>query len=118
MQFNRARRLSSASTTYQGASGMSVSANIASFAREYSTHRARDSRSIGDSFQRRIGSSTRAWKRRSCSSSETENQYFTSVIPDRTIMRSNDGQVRMNSPYSASVQKPITRSTPARLYQL
>ena len=33
-------------------------------------------------------------------------------------MRSNSGQLCMNSRYSRSVQKPITRSTPARLYQL
>ena len=38
MQLSRARRLSSVSTTYQGASGMSVCSNITSFAREYSTH--------------------------------------------------------------------------------
>ena len=77
MQLSRARRLSSASTTYHGASGMSVWTNISSFAREKSTQRARDSRSIGESFQRRIGSSSRERKRRSCSSSLTENQYFT-----------------------------------------
>ena len=34
MQFSRARFLSSASTTYHGASGMSVCTNISSFARE------------------------------------------------------------------------------------
>ena len=39
------------------------------------------------------------------------------MIPERTSMRSNSGQERMNSWYSSSVQKPITRSTPARLYQ-
>ena len=33
-------------------------------------------------------------------------------------MRSNSGQDRRNSRYSSSVQNPITRSTPARLYQL
>ena len=69
MQLRRARRLSSPSTTYHGASGMSVWTNISSFAREKSTQRARDSRSIGDSFQRRIGSSRRERNRRSCSSS-------------------------------------------------
>ena len=52
MQFSRARRLSSASTTYQGACLMSVWSNISSLAREYSTHFSRDSRSIGLSFQR------------------------------------------------------------------
>ena len=60
----------------------------------------------------------RAWNRRSCSSSLTENQYLTSMIPDRTSIRSNSGHERMNSSYSSSVQKPMTRSTPARLYQL
>ena len=40
------------------------------------------------------------------------------MIPERTSMRSNSGQARRNSSYSSSVQKPITRSTPARLYQL
>ena len=77
MQLSRAARLSSASTTYQGACLMSVCVNISSLAREYSTQRARDSRSMGLSFQRLVGSSMRAWNRRSCSSSLTENQYFT-----------------------------------------
>ncbi len=60
----------------------------------------------------------RAWKRRSCSSSLTENQYLIRMIPERTSMRSNSGQERRNSRYSSSVQNPITRSTSARLYQL
>ena len=37
---------------------------------------------------------------------------------DSTTSRSNSGQARRNSQYSSSVQKPITCSTPARLYQL
>ena len=45
MRLSRARRLSSVSTTYQGASGMSVCSNITSFAREYSTPRPRTGRS-------------------------------------------------------------------------
>ena len=40
-----------------------------------------------------------------------------SMMPERTSIRSNSGQERRNSAYSSSVQKPITRSTPARLYQ-
>ena len=40
------------------------------------------------------------------------------MIPERTSIRSNSGHERMNSWYCASVQKPMTRSTPARLYQL
>src|SRR6266516_336220 len=73
---------------------------------------------MGLSFQRLVGSLIRAWNRRSCSASLTENQYLMRMIPDRTSMRSNSGQERRNSWYSSSVQKPMTRSTPARLYQL
>ena len=51
-------------------------------------------------------------------SSVMENQYFTSVMPERTSIFSNSGTERKNSSYSSSEQKPITRSTPARLYQL
>src|SRR4028119_2392421 len=113
----RARFLTSASTTHHGASGMSVAANIASLAREKSTQRLRASRSIGLSFQRLVGSFSRDWNRFSCSVSLTENQYLTSVMPLRTSIRSNSGHEWRNSWYSSSVQKPITRSTPARLYQ-
>ena len=56
MQLSRARRLSSASTTYQGDCLVSVWWNISSLALEYSTHVSRDSRSIGLSFQRLVGS--------------------------------------------------------------
>src|SRR5919206_3792527 len=91
---------------------------MASFAFEYSTHRERDCKSIGLIFQRLVGSWMRFWKRRSCSSSLTENQYLIRMIPERTNILSNSGQDRMNSQYSSSVQNPITRSTPARLYQL
>jgi hypothetical protein len=77
MTLSRARFLTSASTTHHGASGMSVTANMSSLAREKSTHRLRASRSIGLSFQRLAGSFSRAWKRFSCSSSLTENQYFS-----------------------------------------
>src|SRR6185369_12012307 len=49
-----------------GASLMSVWANISSLAREYSTQRLLDSRSIGLSFQRLVRSLSRPWKRRSC----------------------------------------------------
>ncbi len=57
-------------------------------------------------------------KRRCCSSSVMENQYLITRMPERTSMRSNSGTERKNSSYSSSEQKPITRSTPARLYQL
>src|SRR5699024_1967091 len=91
MTFTRERFLSSDSTVYHGADGMSVWMNISSFAREYSSHRVMDSRSIGDSFQRRSGSSRRDSKRRTCSSSDTENQYFRSMMPSSTSSRSKMG---------------------------
>src|SRR5580692_6235661 len=117
MQLRRASFLSSEGTTNHGDCLVSVKVNISSLAWEYSTQRARASRSIGDSFQRRVGSARRDWSRRSCSSSLTENQYLTSWMPDRISIRSNSGHERRNSWSSSSVQNPITRSTPARLYQ-
>ena len=60
MQFRRAARLSSDSIVNQGASGMSVTANISSLALENSTHFSRDFRSIGLSFQRLSGSCARS----------------------------------------------------------
>ena len=57
-------------------------------------------------------------KRASCSSSLTENQYLSSTIFERTSMRSNSRQENKNSSTCSGVQKPITFSTPARLYQL
>src|SRR5664280_1416451 len=118
MQFRRARSLLSASTTHQGVSGLSVAANIASLAFEYSTHFERAVTSIGEIFQRLVGLLIRSWKRRSCSSSLTENQYLIRMTPERISIRSNSGAVLRKSWYSPSVQKPITCSTPARLYQL
>src|SRR5918994_794783 len=115
--FRRACRLTSASTTHQGESSVSVRANMVSLALEKSTHRLRDSRSIGLSFQCLLGSERRSWKRRPCSSSETENQYLRSLMFERISISSKSGVARRNSWYSSSVQKPITRSTPARLYQ-
>ena len=47
-----------------------------------------------------------------------ENQYLMSWTPERASIFSNSGTERKNSSYSASEQKPITRSTPARLFQL
>ena len=52
-----------------------------------------------------------------CSPGVTENQNLVICSPERTSIRSNSGASRMNSQYSSSVAKPITRSTPARLYQ-
>src|SRR5215471_6865742 len=73
--------------------------------------------SIGLSFHWRTGSTWRMTNRVRCSSRETENQNFVSESPEFTSIRSNSGASRMNSRYSSGVQKPITRSTPARLYQ-
>ena len=52
-----------------------------------------------------------------CSRRDTENQNLTRWMPERTSIRSSSGACRMNSRYSARLQYPITRSTPARLYQ-
>ncbi len=62
--------------------------------------------SIGLSFQRRLGSAARCWKRRSCSSSLTENQYLSKIMPERISIRSNWGQEARNSRYCSSLQKP------------
>ena len=73
---------------------------------------------MGLSFHCFSGSWILARKRNSCSSSVMENQYLISRMPERASIRSNSGAERKNSSYSSSVQKPMTRSTPARLYQL
>src|SRR3954464_7030832 len=73
---------------------------------------------MADSFQRLSGSALRASNRLRCSSKLTENQYFSTTVPDRTSIRSSSGQLRRNSSCSASVQNPITHSTFERLYQL
>src|SRR5689334_23864957 len=73
--------------------------------------------SIGLSFHCRTGSTRRIMNRVRCSDRVTENQNFVRCSPERTSIRSNSGVSRMNSQYSSSAQKPITRSTPARLYQ-
>ena len=59
----------------------------------------------------------RDWNLLRCSSSEMDSQYFTRTMPSRTRVFSRIGQIRMKYSYSSSVQKPMTRSTPARLYQ-
>ena len=97
---------------------MWVRSSIASLALVYCSQRLRDSTSIGLSFHCLSGSWIRIVKRKYCSSSVMENQYLMRMIPERTSMRSNSGTDRKNSSTSSSVQKPITRSTPARLYQL
>jgi hypothetical protein len=56
-------------------------------------------------------------KRVRCSARDTENQNLTRWTPSATSICSNSGACSMKRWYSAVVQKPITRSTPARLYQ-
>ena len=61
---------------------------------------------------------SRALKRASCSARDTANRHLNSLMPERVSMRSTSGGWRMNSSHAVGEQKPITRSTPARLYQL
>ena len=72
---------------------------------------------MGESFHCFSGCRSRSANLRCCSSWLTENQNLMRWIPLCTSWRSNSGAWRMNSAYSSSVQKPITCSTPARLYQ-
>ena len=118
MALRRARFLQSLLMTVQGLSAVSVSKNIASLARVYSSHLSSDALSMGLSFHCLSGWAARSRKRRRCSFWLTLNQNFTRWMPLRTKWRSNSGACFMNSWYSSVVQKPITRSTPARLYQL
>ena len=91
--------------------------NIDSLASVYSSHLSSDARSIGLSFHRFTGSSCRFTNRRSCSDLDTENQNLTRKMPSLASIRSNSGASRRNSMHSSGRQNPITRSTPARLYQ-
>ncbi len=56
--------------------------------------------------------------RRVCSSMLTSSQYLIRMMPDRIISFSNAGTPLRNCSTSSLGVKPITRSTPARLYQL
>ena len=60
----------------------------------------------------------RALSRRVCSCWLTSSQYLSRMMPDLTIARSIPGTASRNSLATSSLQNPITRSTPARLYQL
>ena len=112
----RARFLSLDLMVIHGAWSVSVRRNISSLASVYWSHLSRDSRSMGESFQRRTGSSWRIANRVFCSSLVTENQNLVTPIPESTSIFSNIGAWSMNVSYCESVQNPITRSTPARLY--
>ena len=70
------------------------------------------------SFQVFRPSVMRSLSRRVCSSWLTSSQYLMTMIPDSTIDFSTLGTASRNRRVSSFVQKPITRSTPARLYQL
>ena len=118
MQFRRALFLSSERSTYQGACRVSVASSIWSRAREYSYHLVRPGRSMGDSFHCRSGSVMRASKRRDCSLLPTSSQYLSSTIPPSTMYFSTIGQSSRNLLCCSFEQKPMTFSTPARLYQL
>src|SRR5262252_9232436 len=73
---------------------------------------------MGESFQILRPSSMRASRRRVCSSGLTSSQYLSRMIPECVHSRSKVGTILRNSFTSSSAVKPITRSTPARLYQL
>ena len=60
---------------------VSVALSMASRAREYSYHLARDGRSMGLSFHCRSGSSMRALNRRSCSLLPTSSQNLMRMMP-------------------------------------
>jgi len=114
---SRARFLPSDFTTVQGASAVSLEKNIASFAPVWSSRASRLALSIGESLQCFSGSVSRGLKRRCCSSRVALNQNLNSLMPVRVSMRPSSGASRMNSRYSAGLQAPITRSTPARSCQ-
>ncbi len=57
-------------------------------------------------------------RRRVCSPGLTSSQYFRSRMSASTMALSNSGASSRKRSVSAGSQKPITRSTPARLYQL
>jgi len=73
---------------------------------------------MGESFHLFTGVSNLALNLSNCTSGDTENQYLMRMIPDLTSNLSKVGTALRKSTYSSSVQKPITFSTPALLYQL
>ena len=74
--------------------------------------------SIGESFQILRPSLMRSLRRRVCSSGLTSSQYLSKMTPDSTMAFSTSGVPARKRFTWSSVQKPSTRSTPARLYQL
>src|ERR1700740_490967 len=118
MQLSRALFLSSERTMCHGACLLSVASSVRSRAREYSFQPRNDSRSIGLSFHCRSGSLILASNRLCCSFFPTSSQYLTRIIPASTMYFSAVGQSFKKVLYCSLEQKPITCSTPARLYQL
>ncbi len=90
---------------------------MSSLAAVYASHLSSDARSVGESFHCRTGSTCRIVNRVRCSPRVTENHSLVRLMPSLTSICSNSGAWRMNSSCWSGVQKPITRSTPARLYQ-
>ena len=76
-----------------------------------------EARSIGDSFQILRPSSIRDSSRRVCSSGLTSIQYFERIISGVDHRLFHLRRNWRNRFVCSSVQKPITRSTPAQLYQ-
>jgi hypothetical protein len=70
------------------------------------------------SFQSLRGSLIRLANRRVCCSGQTSSQYLSRMMPESIIAFSTSGIIFRNRAVCSGVQKPITRSTPARLYQL
>ena len=83
-------------------------------AREYSYHFVRPTAGpSGSASTGAAGPSMRASKRRSCSLLPTSSQYLIRRMPPSTMYFSASGQSSRNRSYCASVQKPMTRSTPS-----
>src|SRR6478609_11444381 len=72
---------------------------------------------MSESFQILRGSLIRLFSLLVCSSGPTSSQYLIRMIPESTIAFSTAGACSKNLVVCSGVQKPITRSTPARLYQ-
>ena len=96
---------------------MSVDANITFFASVYSSHRGSDRTSTSLTFHCLRPSPARDMTRLSCSSRLTENQNLNSRSPSLISISSNMTVSRRKRSVSAGVQKPITGSTTALLYQ-
>jgi hypothetical protein len=85
----RAQRLSSASTSVQGALAVLVRSTMSRTARWYSRQRFRLRQSSGVILNRLKRDFSRARNRRSCSSGEIASQNFTMTAPARTSSSSN-----------------------------